>query len=58
MNLDGEEKDLIVFFSDIEGFTSLAEVLSPQELVSFLRDYLAKMTEIIMQYGGHIDKYE
>lgn len=58
VNLDGEEKDLIVFFSDIEGFTSLAEVLSPQELVSFLRDYLAKMTEIIMQYGGHIDKYE
>lgn len=58
VNLDGERKDLIMFFSDIEGFTTMSEKLDPEELVGFLREYLGEMTKIIMAQHGHVDKYE
>ncbi len=58
VNLDGQEKNLVCFFSDIEGFTSLSEILTPWELVTFLREYLSEMTSIIMEEKGHIDKFE
>lgn len=58
VNLDGQEKNLVCFFSDIEGFTTMSEKLSPWELVTFLREYLSSMTGIIMDKQGHIDKYE
>jgi len=38
--LDGEKKELGVYFSDMENFTHISEVLSPEELVEFLREYL------------------
>ena len=58
VNLDGQEKNLVCFFSDIEWFTSMSENLSPNELVSFLREYLSAMTEIIMDKWWHVDKFE
>jgi adenylate cyclase len=58
VNLDGQQKNLVCFFSDIEGFTNLSEDLSPGELVTFLREYLSEMTSIIMDKKWHIDKFE
>ncbi len=58
IKLDGEEKYLAYFFSDIEGFTTLSERLTPAELIEFLRAYLTEMTKCIMQVGGHVDKFE
>lgn len=58
VNLDGQEKNLVCFFSDIEWFTNLSEKLNPQELVTFLREYLSEMTSIIMDKKGHVDKFE
>jgi adenylate cyclase len=58
VNLDGQEKNLVCFFSDIEDFTSLSEKLTPGELVTFLREYLSKMTSIIMDEQWHVDKFE
>lgn len=58
VNLDGQEKNLVCFFSDIEWFTSLSEKLTPVELVTFLREYLSAMTSIIMEKKGHVDKFE
>lgn len=58
VNLDGQEKNLVCFFSDIEWFTSMSEKLSPWQLVTFLREYLWEMTSIIMDKSGHIDKFE
>ena len=58
LNLDGEEKNLAYFFSDIEGFTTLSEKLTPAELIWFLRTYLTEMTQCIMQAGWHVDKFE
>ena len=58
VNLNGERRKLGCFFSDIEGFTTLSEKLSPEQLVSFLREYLSLMTKIIMNKAGHVDKFE
>ena len=58
LNLHGEERNLTIFFSDIEGFTSLAEGMSPLDVVSLLNEYLTEMTDIIFEYNGLLDKYE
>ncbi len=56
--LGGIDKTLTVFFSDIRGFTSLSERMTPQELVLHLNKYLTAMTDIILEYEGTLDKYE
>jgi len=53
----GEMKDLTVLFSDIRGFTSISEKLSPNELVQLLNEYLGDMTDALFATGGTIDKY-
>ncbi len=50
--------DLTILFSDIRGFTTLSEKLSPEELVALLNPYLEAMTEVIHKHGGTVDKYE
>ena len=58
LKLGGERKELTVFFSDIAGFTSLSEKLTPDQLSALLNEYLSRMTDIILFYGGTLDKYE
>lgn len=55
--LGGVDKDLTVFFSDIRGFTTLSENMSPQALVNHLNEYLTAMTDIVLEYYGTLDKY-
>lgn len=55
--LGGVDKELTVLFSDIRGFTTLSENMTPQELVNHLNVYLSAMTDIILEYGGTLDKY-
>lgn len=58
VNLNWENKIISIFFSDIEWFTSISEKFSPEELVSFLRDYISEMSNIIMDQWWFINKYE
>ena len=58
LKLGGERRELSIFFSDLQGFTSISEGLSPEDLTSLLNDYLTAMTDIILEEGGTIDKYE
>jgi adenylate cyclase len=51
-----QEKTLTVFFSDMEGFTKLAEELDPEQLTSLLNTYLTEMSEIAFRFGGTVDK--
>lgn len=55
--LGGQDKELTVLFSDIRGFTTMSESMSPQELVNHLNEYLTAMTGIILEYEGTLDKY-
>lgn len=55
--LGGVDKEISVFFSDIRGFTTLSETMSPQELVNHLNIYLSSMTDIILEFHGTLDKY-
>lgn len=57
LKLGGERKNVTIFFSDIASFTNLSEQLKPEELVHFLNIYLTKMTNIISQNEGIVDKY-
>ncbi len=56
--LGGVDKEITVFFSDIRGFTTISESMTPQELVKILNRYLTAMTDIILKYDGTLDKYE
>ena len=58
LDLGGERREISAFFSDVAGFTSISEKLSPEELVDLLNAYLSEMTDIILSTGGTLDKYE
>lgn len=57
VQLGGEERLVSVFFSDVRGFTALSEQLSPSELVALLNRYMTRMSDIILEKNGVIDKY-
>jgi len=58
LKLGGKRQNITVVFSDIVGFTTLAEKLSPEDTVALLNDYLTSMTEVIFSYHGTLDKYQ
>jgi adenylate cyclase len=58
LKLGGERREISVFFSDIQGFSTISEGLDPTTLTEMLNDYLTFMTNIILDSGGTIDKYE
>jgi adenylate cyclase len=58
LKLGGEERVMTVIFSDVAGFTTISERLTPTQLVELLNEYLTAMTDIVFSHGGIIDKYE
>jgi adenylate cyclase len=54
---EGELREVAVLFCDIRGFTSLSEVLTPKEVVSFLNEYYQMMTEVVKQYKGSVIQF-
>ena len=57
LKLGGARKKVTILFSDIRGFTTISEGMSPEQLTGFLNKYLTLMSNIIMKHGGIIDKY-
>ncbi|MDR9417065.1 MAG: adenylate/guanylate cyclase domain-containing protein, partial [Gracilimonas sp.] len=57
LKLGGDKKELTVLFSDLAGFTTLSEQTPPEELVTFLNEYLSEMTDIVFKNKGTLDKY-
>jgi adenylate cyclase len=52
-----EKKELTIFFSDLENFTTISESLEPDILVKLIGDHLAMCTNIIQSLDGTVDKY-
>jgi len=57
LKLGGERKEISMFFSDIRDFTKISEQVSPEILVKFLNIYLSRMTKIIKDNQGTLDKF-
>jgi adenylate cyclase len=57
LKLGGEKREITVLFSDIRGFTSVSERLTPESLVLLLNQYLGPMTNIVLKHRGTLDKY-
>ena len=57
LKLGGERKELSILFTDIADFTTLSEKLPPEVLNEWLNKYLTGMSDIILNYGGTIDKF-
>ena len=55
--LGSERKKITVYFSDIAGFTEIAESLEPEALVELLSGYLGAMTREMLSAGATVDKY-
>ncbi len=58
LKLGGDRKILTAFFSDVKGFSSISESLTPKQLVELLNEFLTEMTDILMANEGTVDKFE
>jgi len=56
LDLGGQELEVTTLFSDIRGFTSMSERLTPMEVVNTLNEYFDIMIEVIFKYNGTLDK--
>jgi adenylate cyclase len=57
ISLQGESRDMSVLFSDVRGFTTLSENLTPRELTAMMNELLTPLTAVIQSQRGTIDKY-
>jgi adenylate cyclase len=57
LQLGGKRQEITVFFADIRGYTAYSENLPPEKVVETLNDYLSLAANVIMSYGGTLDKY-
>lgn len=57
LKLGGEKRHLTVMMADLRGFTSIAERLPPDTVVTMINIFLGRMTEVIQQHQGTIDEF-
>ncbi len=53
----GEKKELTVMFTDLAGFTTISEMLTPEQLAGLMNEYLGEMTDLVFRFDGTLDKY-
>jgi adenylate cyclase len=53
----GERRPTTVLFSDIRGFTAMAESMGPDAIAQLLSEYFTEMVDVIFEHGGTLDKF-
>jgi adenylate cyclase len=57
IRLGGESQRITLLFADVRGFTTMAEKMKPREAVEVLNEFFARMTSVIFEHDGTLDKY-
>jgi len=57
VELGGTKRPVVVFFSDIRGFTPMSEKMNPDEIAGLLTDYFTEMVDIVFEHQGTLDKF-
>jgi adenylate cyclase len=57
IRLGGESQRITLLFADVRGFTTMAEKMKPREAVEVLNEFFDRMTNVIFQHDGTLDKY-
>jgi adenylate cyclase len=55
--LKGTRSEATILFTDIRGFTAFLETREPEKIVGDLNEYFGIATELILEYGGYVDKF-
>jgi adenylate cyclase len=55
--LGGTKRPVVIFFSDIRGFTPMSESMNPDEIAGLLTDYFTEMVDIVFEHSGTLDKF-
>lgn len=57
LQLGGVRQEITVLFADIDGYTTFSEQAEPEKVIELLNDYLSLAANVMMMYGGTLDKY-
>ena len=57
VQLGGAKRPVVIFFSDIRGFTPMSETMNPDDVATFLTEYFTEMVEIVFEHSGSLDKF-
>lgn len=57
LQLGGERRELSIVFTDLAGFTTIAENMDPERVSGIVNRVLAEMTDVILRHSGTVDKF-
>ncbi len=57
LSLGGENREIYVLFSDLEGFTKMSHAIAPEMVAKLLNRYLEMLSQVVLDHGGVIDKF-